>query len=78
VGANLLSKKAAKKSQCTIDQVHRTFAYFSRRVTALRMEAPADANNTDKSAFSRLMGVTISPQLATREELKELSTNLIY
>ena len=41
------------------------------------MEAAADANNTAKSAFSRLMRVTVSPQLATREEVKELSTNLI-
>jgi hypothetical protein len=41
------------------------------------MEAAADANNTARSAFSRLMGVTVSPKLATREELKELSTNLI-
>jgi hypothetical protein len=42
------------------------------------MEAAAYYNNTTKSAFSRLMGVTVSPQLATREGLKELSINLIY
>jgi hypothetical protein len=42
------------------------------------MEAAAYENNTAKSAFSGLMRVTVSPQLATREELKELSTNLIY
>jgi len=42
--------------------VHCNSAYFSRRVTSLRMEEAADANNTAKSAFSRLMRVTVSPQ----------------
>jgi hypothetical protein len=42
------------------------------------MEAAAYVNKTAQSAFSRLMGVTVSPQLATREGLKELSTNLTY
>jgi hypothetical protein len=42
------------------------------------MEAAADVNKRGKLAFSRLMGATVSSQLATREGLKELSTNLIY
>jgi hypothetical protein len=39
------------------------------------MELAADADHRDTSAFSKVMELTFSPQVITREQLKELIIN---